>query len=72
MPDAKAQGFFEGLPPDGFLSSEEELREVWMGRIYGWMSWRGSFEWPLELQDALNLSGERFGVHDWIYHYTLT
>ena len=49
MPDAKAQGFFEGLPPDGFLSSEEELREVWnlwMGRIYGWMSWVGSFEWP--------------------------
>ena len=40
VPDAKAQGFFEGLPPDGFLSSEEELREVWnlwMGRIHGWV-----------------------------------
>lgn len=43
MPDAKAQGFFEGLPPDGFLSSEEELREVWMGRIHGSMSWFRSF-----------------------------
>eukprot|EP00434_Breviolum_minutum_P032232 symbB.v1.2.028506.t1/scaffold3027.1/size65053/4 len=32
----EAQGFFEGLPPDGFLSSEEELREAIMNFLDGW------------------------------------
>ena len=72
MPDAKAQGFFEGLPPDGFLSSEEELREVdRMGRMFV-DELENHLLKALELQDALKVSGERFGVHDWIYHYTLT
>ena len=72
MPDAKAQGFFEGLPPDGFLSSEEELREVWVGEDLWMDELEDHLLKALELQDALNVSGERFGVHDWIYHYTLT
>jgi len=34
--DGKAQGFFDGLPPDGFLSSEEELREAIMNFLEEW------------------------------------
>ena len=47
MLDGNAQGFFNELPPDGFLRSEEELREVWEMMV----SWVGrSSDEALRLQ----------------------
>lgn len=36
VPDVNAQGFFDGLPPDGFLRSEEELREAILNFLDAW------------------------------------
>jgi len=33
---AKAEAFFQGLPPDGFLPEEEQLREVLLNFIESW------------------------------------